>query len=357
MAHFCHYVMAHTADKFFLKAQPAVPKQFGLKKGLRVFGSKGKTAVHNELTQFHTLKCFAPKDPTTLTRHDRRNALSSLMFLTEKRDGVVKARTCANGSTQRQHIAKEEATSPTVTTEAIFLQSTIFAHENRDVATCDIPGAFLHADNPDYVLMRLDGILAELMVKVAPNIYRQYVTQNAKGKPVLYVQLEKTVYGMMKSALLFYRKLVADLIFIGFTVNPYDPCVANKMVSGHQLTVCWHVDDLLLGHVDKNVVSKFLSWLSQRYDTPDKQLKATRGPAHDYLGMKIDFSNRGAVHFDMIPYIDKVITDFPERITGHTSSPAADHLFKVRHITETKLLPNEQATAFHHTTAQLLFLS
>lgn len=59
----------------------------------------------------------------------------------------------------------------------------------------------------------------------------------------------------------------------------------------------------------------------------------------------------------MIPYVDKIIADFPEKITGHTSSPAADHLFTVRHITDTKLLPEVQATAFHHTTAQLLFLS
>lgn len=348
--------MTHTANKFFLNTQPT-KKQFGLKKGLQLFGLKGETAIRKELTQFHTLKCFAPKDPKTLSREERRNALSSLIFLTEKNNGEVKARTCANGSTQRQHIAKEEASAPTVTTEAIFIQSTIFAHEHRDVATCDIPGAFLHADNPDYVLMRLDGILAELMIKVAPNIYRKYVTTNSKGKPVLYVQLEKALYGMMKSALLFYRKLVADLISIGFTINPYDPCVANKMIDGHQLTICWHVDDLLLGHVNKQVVSRFLTWLSNRYDTPDKKLTATRGPIHNYLGMKIDFSKRDTVQFDMIPYIDKIIGDFPERITGHTSSPAADHLFKVRHITETELLPEEQATAFHHTTAQLLFLS
>jgi hypothetical protein len=50
---------------------------------------------------------------------------------------------------------------------------------------CDIPGAFLQADNPDYVLMQLDGILAELTVQVAPSLYRKYVTTNAKGKAVL----------------------------------------------------------------------------------------------------------------------------------------------------------------------------
>ncbi len=96
------------------------------------------------------------------------------MFLTEKHTGEIKARQCANGSVQHKHIAKEEATAPTVTTGAIFIQSTVYAHERCDVATCDIPGAFLQANNPDYVLMRLDGILAELMVKVAPSLYRLF---------------------------------------------------------------------------------------------------------------------------------------------------------------------------------------
>ena len=73
------------------------------------------------------------------------------------------------------HIAKEEPTAPTVTSESIFIQGTIFAHENHHVATCNIPGAFLQADNPDYVLMRLDGILAKLMVKVAPSLYCKYI--------------------------------------------------------------------------------------------------------------------------------------------------------------------------------------
>ncbi len=86
--------------------------------------------------------------------------------------------------------------------EATFLQSTIFAHEGREIATCDIPGAFLQVDNPDYVLMRLDGILAELMVHVAPSLYCKYVTTNAKGKAVLYVQLENAVYGIVLSPLI-----------------------------------------------------------------------------------------------------------------------------------------------------------
>ncbi len=39
------------------------------------------------------------------------------------------------------------------------------------------------------------------------------------------------------------------------------------------------------------------------------------------------------------------------------TTPAADHLFQVRDADEARPLPEEQATAFHHAVAQLLFLS
>jgi hypothetical protein len=73
--------------------------------------------------------------------------------------------------------------------------------------------------------------------------------------------------------------------------------------------------------------------------------------------MNINFATSGSVSFDMIPYITKVITDFPERIMGVASSSAADHLFKIRPPNEARILPESQAIAFHHTAAQLLFLS
>jgi hypothetical protein len=73
--------------------------------------------------------------------------------------------------------------------------------------------------------------------------------------------------------------------------------------------------------------------------------------------MNLDFSKKGVVSIDMIPYINKIIETFPEKITGVQSTPAGDHLFQVRPPDEAKYLPKEQARAFHHTTAQLLFLS
>ena len=49
------------------------------------------------------------------------------MLLTEKGDGEIKGRNCANGSTQRKYISKEETASPTMKLESIFLTSVIEA--------------------------------------------------------------------------------------------------------------------------------------------------------------------------------------------------------------------------------------
>jgi hypothetical protein len=42
--------------------------------------------------------------------------MESLIFLVEKHDGRVKARTCANGSTQGAYMEHDDAASPTAMT-------------------------------------------------------------------------------------------------------------------------------------------------------------------------------------------------------------------------------------------------
>ena len=81
-------------------------------------------------------------------------------------------RSCSNRNPQREHITKEEAAAPTVALKSFFITSTTDAKESRKVVTVDIPGAFLHTDNEDYVIMKMVGTLAELMVKTNPKLYR-----------------------------------------------------------------------------------------------------------------------------------------------------------------------------------------
>jgi hypothetical protein len=142
----------------------------------------------------------------------------------------------------------------------VFATAAIVARENGEVVTINIPGAFLHATNNDYVVMRMNGTLMELMAKIDPKLYRKYLIDE-KGKKVLYLRLQKALYGMMKSALLFYRKLISELKGMGFEVNPYDPCISNKMINGNQMMVRWHVDNLMISHSSNEAILQFLCTL------------------------------------------------------------------------------------------------
>ena len=75
---------------------------------------------------------------------------------------------CANGSTRRSRYEKGEATSPTVSTNAVLITSAIDAHEGKVVAVIDLSVAFLHAEMDDVVYMVMRGGVAELMAETAP---------------------------------------------------------------------------------------------------------------------------------------------------------------------------------------------
>ena len=83
----------------------------------------------------------------------------------------------------------------------------------------------------------------------------------------------------------------------------------------------------------------------------------SRGEVHDYLGMEMDFgTDPGTMIISMIKYLQKIIEEFPETLRGTKASPARDNLFEIREETDRKMLPEEQASQFHRTVAQLLFL-
>jgi nanoRNase/pAp phosphatase (c-di-AMP/oligoRNAs hydrolase) len=223
------------------------------------------------------------------------------------------------------------------------------------VATCDIPGAFLHADIDEVLHMRIDGPMAKLLVNIDPDLYEPYLTKE-NGKPVIYVKLEKALYGMLQAALLFWRNLSGFLMEHGFELNPYDECVANKSINGTQCTIVWHVDDLKISHVDPQVVSDVIEILQQKYGTVDAPLTVCRGMTHDYLGMTLDYTVPGKVVINMDHYVNDFLDDVPADMrSGTSSTPAAAYLYDVN--VNAEKLNQEQIEIFHTITAKLLFLS
>jgi hypothetical protein len=233
------------------------------------------------------------------------------------------------------------------------------AEEGRDVLTVDIPNAFVQTDldiKKEQVIRKIRGILLDMLVDVNPKCYCNYVVYERKNK-VLYVQMLKALYGMIQSALLFYKKFRIDVEQIGFKVNDYDPCVSNCSDNGTQHTVTWHVDNVIPSHKDFRVNDKFYDWLESMYGNPKiVPVKATQGKVHEYLPMKLDYSTPGVVKVNLTEYIKGMIKECPEQLLDSSKNcPWNENLFKMNSAARPRNIKKSQV--FHTFVAKALFLS
>ncbi len=107
--------------------------QYNLKPSLQKFDARGAAAAVKELTQLHIMDTWTPMDPSKLGQEEKMKVLLSLLFLKEKKTGQIKGRACINGVPQWVYIPKEEAASPTMSTESTFITAAIAASKRRRV--------------------------------------------------------------------------------------------------------------------------------------------------------------------------------------------------------------------------------
>jgi hypothetical protein len=115
------------------------------------------------------------------------------------------------------------------------------------------------------------------------------------------------------------------------------------------------VDDLKSSHKDSNVNHQFDKWLQENHGEHG-EVVIHRGKKHDYLGMKIDFSEKGnKVKIGMTKYVESMLEVFPEKIksTDTAVTPASGGLFNEG---QGKKLNEELADAYHTMVAKALFL-
>eukprot|EP00957_Ditylum_brightwellii_P046568 3533435-Ditylum_brightwellii.AAC.1 len=169
----CQYGMKEN-----IMTSPMIAKiltQYHISKGLKVFDKEGVNLVFQELKQLHKHLVIKPQDPKQMSKEEKKAALQYLMFLKQKRCEKIKGRWCADGCKQQVYKTKKETSVPTVAIESFVLSCILDAEEKRDVATADIPGAFMQADIDKMLHMKVEGTMAELLVKLDPTIYRKYV--------------------------------------------------------------------------------------------------------------------------------------------------------------------------------------
>jgi hypothetical protein len=124
-----------------------------------------------------------------LTHVKRKRAMESLIFLTEKKAGRIKAMTCANGSTQREYTNRDKAASPTAIAESHIITAVIEGKQGCDVMTTDIPNAYMQTDVEEQeigarTIMKIREQLVDMLVNIAPEEYQNFVWYEGQHKVV-----------------------------------------------------------------------------------------------------------------------------------------------------------------------------
>lgn len=319
-----------------------------IKKAMAKNADATVTSVQKEFRQLIDKNVWTVLKKADLTREQLRGAIRSSMFLKEKYDAAgvfdkLKARLVAGGDGQDKTLYGD-LSCPTVTQETVMIVLAIAAAEKRKIWTIDITGAYLECDLSDEieVIMKLDPVLTKILQQVDKTVAGH---QDEKG--VTYVKLNKALYGTVQAALLWYKKLSGVLLKDGFLVNPYDACLFNKVVNGVQITVCFHVDDLLVSSVSVRLMENLLMCLNANF----ADLTVNKGNVHSYLAMNIVL---GEVEMtaDMTAYIEKCGDG--KIFRRPATSPARDDLFNEPE--DAKPLSAEDKAKFHSSVAQLLYL-
>ena len=189
------------------------------------------------------------------------------------------------------------------------------------------------------------------------------------------VGILSALYGTVKAAWVFWERLAKHLVADwGFTLNPYDQYVTNKMINGSQCSVVWHVDDLKISHVQEKEVNDIVHWLNKEFGSRDPMI-------HDYLGLTLDYTTPGMLKVDITSYVDGVLEEAHQDMTGTANTPVASYLFKVNltdpihqdmtgtantpvasylfkvNLTDPILLGPSKKEIFHHITMELAYLA
>ena len=71
----------------------------------------------------------------------------------------------------------------------------------------------------------------------------------------------------MLDSLLYNKKFGKTPKRNGFQLDPYYPCVENRLVNNKQQTICFHVEDFKISHQDSKANEEFINTFRDEYES------------------------------------------------------------------------------------------
>jgi hypothetical protein len=95
-------------------------------------------------------------------------------------------------------------------TKSHLITAVIDLKQRRDVMTADIPNTFVYTkiknkSNGEQTIMKISGQLVDMLINISPKEYEHFVQEKGNQK-ILCVKMNKALYRMLQSFLLYYKK-------------------------------------------------------------------------------------------------------------------------------------------------------
>jgi hypothetical protein len=189
-----------------------------------------------------------------------------------------------------------------------MMQLTIAVTKGYKVASIDYQAAFLNAPSKQGKkhVMRINKHEAIILCTIDPTL-KQYLQYDG----TIFVQLEKTLYGLPEAGKCWFEMLTTLLLDLGFQQCIYEQPLFKRGVN----IISVHVDDLLLvydGKLDTEVMQYF-----QRKNIALKIKYLTQTTHLEHLGVVLELNNDGTISLQQKHYIDTYIINEYQPIKEH----------------------------------------
>ena len=114
----------------------------------------------------------------------------------------------------------------------------IDSYKWREVATIDVPGAYLHVDTPrdKKGILELRVTFVDIIFQINPEHNKNMMYKS--GQKVLYMLVLRSIYGCIDFFLQLYKLYSETLMEKGFELSPYYIFVTNKWLMVNNLPFC-----------------------------------------------------------------------------------------------------------------------
>ena len=162
----------------------------------------------------------------------------------------------------------------------------------------DIAGAYLNADLKEPEWMRLSKEVAEIYVKVKPELQKCLQKDGT-----MIVKLKKSLYGLKQAARAWYELLSKTLIELGYTRSKMDRCLFYKMIDGKRTEIAVYVDDLFVAADEEKEIDRLEAALRLSF----KEVTVKQGKQISFLGMQINTMDNGDIKINQAAYTRKLV--------------------------------------------------